>query len=213
MRDIYSIPHDQADEVLLWQDNRALIYLRTHPITQNKALLFNFDISRSNGMKQPALAVLMLRFCEQLRKEKIAPETRITETAEPLHVTHHTEKDAPPLIKQTFTIAGENIKTQEISSSNLTALETPGFFTVSQGDETLLRSATYFADTREADFAECTTVESPASTMATAVDRHTRDDHLWRVWACLILVAVLGAWWFTKSGTQLAVTEATAQSS
>ena len=65
----------------------------------------------------------------------------------------------------------------------------------------LLSSATYFADTREADFSECATEEIPASNLATAVDRHTRDDHLWRIWACLVLVALLLAWHFTRTGT------------
>jgi len=209
VRESYSIPHSERDDVLLWQGNRALIYLSTHPSTRKKALIFNFDIVRSNGMKQPALAVLMLRFCEQLRKEKVAPETRITETAEPLQLTRHTGKDAPSLVQNIFSLDGESIEAKEITtgSNNLTAPETPGFFTLSQGDEALLTSATYFADTREADFSKCATEEIPASTMATAVDRHTRDDHLWRVWACLILVAVLGAWWFTKSKIQVTTTD------
>lgn len=212
VRNSISIPHDRDDVVLLWQGTRALIYLRTHATSRNKALIFNFDISRSNGMKQPAIAVLMLRFCEQLRTEKIAPETRITETSEPLTITRHTGENAPPLVASSTDIHGELLETKQLTSvtSGLTAPEMPGFFTISQGDEPLLTSATYFADTREADFSKCATGEMPASTMASAVDRHTRDDHLWRVWACLALVAVMGAWWFTKSATRvttLATTE------
>ncbi|BDS06399.1 hypothetical protein NT6N_14390 [Oceaniferula spumae] len=213
VRNSISIPHDQADEVLLWQGNRALIYLRTHEITGRKALIFNFDIRRSNGMKQPSVAVLMLRFCEQLRQEKIAPETRITETSEPLDLTRRTGKDTPPLVKNIYDLNGEILETKSLDSraSGLTAPETPGFFTLSQGDEVLLTSATYFADTREADFSQCASDEVPATALATAVDRHTRDDHLWRVWACLILLAVLAAWYFTKSGTQVTTTTSDSQ--
>jgi len=198
VRNSISLPHDQADEVLLWQGNRALIYLRTHPTTGNKALIFNFDIRRSNGMKQPALAVLMLRFCEQLRSEKIAPETRITETSEPLVLTRDTSENAKPLVYSNLLLNGQEIDSKLLTSRSMAAPETPGFFTITQEDKALLTSATYFADTREADFSQCSTAEIPASAMATAVDRHTRDDHLWRIWACLVLAAALGAWHFTS---------------
>lgn len=199
-----SLPHDAADDVLLWQGNRALVFLRTHPSSGRRALVFNFDIQKSNALKQPAAAVLLLRFCEQLRNEKIAPETRITETGEPLKLTRHRGEKAPPLTIETLALDGEVLKTEQrpAATSLLSAPDTPGFFTISQGDETLFTSATYFADTREADFSNCAMDDLPASSLATAVDRHTRDDHLWRVWTCLILAAVLGAWFFTKSATK-----------
>ncbi len=201
VRESISIPHDKADDVLLWQGNRALIYLRRHPASGNKALVFNFDIQKSNALKQPAAAVLLLRFCEQLRNEKIAPETRITETGEPLELTRHRGEKAAALTISTLGLDGTTLKTEQrpANTSALSAPDTPGFFTISQGDETLFTSATYFADTREADFSNCSIDDLPASTMATAVDRHTRDDHLWRVWTCLTLAAVTGAWYFTKT--------------
>ena len=202
-----SLPHNAADDILLWQGNRALIYLRTHTASGNKALVFNFDIQKSNALKQPAVAVLLLRFCEQLRHEKVAPETRITETGEPLELTRHQGNKAAPLIFNTLGLDGETLESTQFSTNTsiLAAPNTPGFFTIQQGDETLFTSATYFADTREADFSHCANDDLPASTMATAVDRHTRDDHLWRIWTCLILAAVLGAWFFTKSNSPVPV--------
>ena len=202
VRNNVSIPHDANDEVLLWQGDRALIYLRTHPESGNKALIFNFDIRQSNGMKQPALAVIMLRFCEQLRAEKIAPESRITETSEPLSLTYESNPNAPALVYTNNQLNGEDDSSKEITASGLQAPETPGFFTISQGDLPLLTSATYFADTREADFSQCASDTSPANTTSTAVDRHTRDDHLWRVWVCLILAGTLLAWHYSKSKAQ-----------
>lgn len=195
------LPHNEADDVLLWQGNRPLIYLRTHSGSGKKALVLNFDINQSNALKQPATAVLLLRFCEQLRKEKIAPETRITETSEPLDLTRRTGAQAAPLHFSKIDLAGTTLATEEIAAtiSLLSAPDSPGFFTITQGDDTLLTASTIFADTREADFSNCSTDDLPASTMATAVDRHTRDDHLWRVWVCLALATVLGAWFFTKS--------------
>ena len=199
VRNSISIPHDQADEVLLWQGNRALIYLRSHPNSGHQALIFNFDIRRSNGLKQPALAVLMLRFCEQLRDEKIAAESRITETSEPLELAYETGTDAEPIIYRLLSLDGSVIEEKEMTSKELNAPAIPGFFTITQGPLALLTSATYFADTREANFTECATGEIPASSMASAVDRHTRDDHLWRIWTFFIIATALGIWFFTKS--------------
>ncbi len=197
-RNNLSLPHQSSDVVLLWQGHRALIYLRTHPQTRNQALIFNFDIHQSNALKQPATAILLLRFCDQLRKEKIAPESRITETSEPIELSYHQEKTNPPLIFQTIQLDGTVIETST-DPAPFKAPDEPTFFTISQGDETLFTSAAYFADTREANFSHCGTDDLPATALATATDRHSRDDHLWRLWACLILATLLGAWHFTKS--------------
>lgn len=203
VRQSITLPHTTSDDVLLWQGNRALIYLREHPQTGNKALVFNFDIRKSNALKQPAAAVLLLRFCEQLRDEKIAPETRITETSEPLELTRTRGEKAPPLVMETLKLDGSALTSKELpaSTSSLRAPDTPGFFTITQGEQTLFTSATYFADTREADFSNCAEDAVPATTASTAIDRHTRDDHLWRIWACLTLAAITGAWGFSRSRT------------
>lgn len=201
VRTSISLPHNKTDDILLWQGNRPLIYLRTHPATNNKALIFNFDINKSNTLQQPAVAILLLRFCEQLRSEKISPETRVTETSEPLTLTRHTGKNAAPLTYTIITLDGKASETSTLpnKTTSLAAPETPGFLTITQGAQTLLTSASYFADTREADLSNCSTDNLPASTPASAIDHHTRDDHLWRIWSCLILSAILAAWFFTKS--------------
>lgn len=200
VRNTISIPHDAADDVLLWQGSRPLIYLRTHPTSGNMALFLNFDIQQSNALKQPATAVLLLRFCEQLRENKRAPESRITEISEPLKLTRDTGENAAPLSFTSSALDGSVIESSTLPANahHLFAPKTPGFFTIKQGDETLLTSATYFADTREADFSHCATDHRPASSSATAIDRHTRDDHLWRIWLGMVLAAALGTWVFSK---------------
>ena len=203
VRATLALPHTESDDILIWQGNRPLIFLRHHPTSGNKALILNFDINQSNALKQPAMAVLLLRFCEQLRIEKIAPEIRITETSQPLELTRRKGDTAQALIYTSIDLQGKELNTGKIdpSVSSLSAPDEPGFFTISQGNNTLLAASAIFADTREADFSQCASGGQSAATMATAVDRHTRDDHLWRVWACLILAAVFGAWLFTKSGS------------
>ena len=193
-----SLPHSESDTVLLWQGHRALIYLRTHPTTKNQALIFNFDILQSNALKQPATAVLLLRFCDHLRKQKIAPESRITETSQPIDLSYQQDEQSPPLVFEKFNLNGSAIKSFQ-ATPPLKAPNEPSFFTISQGDKTLFTSAAYFADTREADFSNCDSDEQFATTLATATDRHSRDDHLWRLWACLVLATLLAAWHFTKS--------------
>lgn len=196
------LPHTAADDILLWQGSRPLIYLRHNPTSGKHALILNFDINKSNALKHPATAVLLLRYCEQLRKEKIAPETRVTETSEPLTLTSHRGKNSPHLTFTTTDITGKPTSSRQLpptTTSHLTAPATPGFYTITQGTTPLLTASAVFADTREADLSACATDTQPAATTATATDRHTRDDHLWRLWTCLVLLAALAAWRYTKT--------------
>lgn len=197
-RDTLSIGHQPADEVLLWQGKRAMIFLRTHPQSGKHALMFNFDIDQSNALKQPSTAVLLLRFCEMLRQNKMAPDSRMTETSEPIQLSHDLTQTADPLLFQSWQLDGSLRQQKEITPP-IQAPKKPGFFTISQAEAPLLNSACYFADTREANFSDCTSAHQPASERASAIDRHTSEDHLWRLWALLSLLAVIGAWHYTAS--------------
>ncbi|NWK57271.1 BatA domain-containing protein [Verrucomicrobiaceae bacterium N1E253] len=197
-RNSLTLPHQTSDEVLLWQGSRPLIYLRTHPQSGKKALFFNFDIQQSNALKQESIAVLLLRFCEQLRKEKIAPESRMSETGEPLELSYHTPLSSHPLRYEQLNLDGSVLHSNEVRPP-LQAPDEPGFFHILQAEKPLLSSATYFADTREADFSACGSDRQWASNSASAIDRHTRDDHYWRLWAVIALLCILGAWFYTHN--------------
>lgn len=201
IRDNISLPYSEADTILLWQGERPLIILRQDPVEKHKALIFNFDISQSNALKQPSTAVLLLRFCEQLRHDKIALETRITETDEPLQIAHNKEANSPLLTIRSHSLSGETLDTTTVQryGSDITAPSQPGFFSITQGETTLFTSATYFADTREADFSLCQSDQIYAATAASAEDRHTREDHYWRIWGFLILAILTVSWWFTST--------------
>lgn len=198
VRDSLSLPYTDADTVLLWQGERPLILLRYHPEEKYQALIFNFDISRSNALKQPATAILLLRFCNQIRHHKVAPETRITETDEPLQLAYHQTENSPPLVIRTLNLIGKTLdqKTLNQYRSGIFAPSQPHFFSIHQGEITLFTSACYFADTREADFSLCQTDSLYSATSPQASDRHTREDHYWRIWVCLILAILTASWWF-----------------
>ncbi len=72
------IPAQAGDEGLLWQGTRPLIFLRGGGA--NRSLLINFDVRQSNADRLPAFVVLLNRFLESVRSEKVAFERLNVET-------------------------------------------------------------------------------------------------------------------------------------
>ncbi len=187
-RETIQLERKSTDTVLLWQDKRPLIFLREANGIQQ--LLFNFDPSLSNAEKQPAFIVLLHRFAETLRSAKIAPVSENLETGQPLTIT--TKPNIPLTITATDP-SGNPLATPTTQS----AIRTPGFHTIQQGDLTLLTAAVHFGDPREADFSACASSELQETPNTAAIERHTRPDPLWRIWLLLLLGALLVSWKFT----------------
>lgn len=203
IRGVPSIPHTENDQVLLWQGTRALIFLR--PLAQDKqCLIFNFDITLSNIDKSESSVVLLYRFLNGIRDAKPTHEQSITETAQPLNITTLSITPENPLTLEIHPLATLPKSKQKIITRTykgpvaLKAPDQPSYFYISQGETKILSAANYFADTREADFSECDTDYLPASTTASAVFNHTRDDPYWRYWVLLILAALAAAWHYTN---------------
>ena len=201
IKDVPALSHTETDQVLLWQGKRPLIILR--PLANKKqALLFNFAIDHSNVMKTEAMVVLLLRYIENIRDQKMSHQQLITETSQPLKLI------TPKVTKQSAlsieSIAISHDKQNEkstvtyVSNRKLYSPNHPCFFTIKHAGKPLLTAANYFADTREADFSQCAEAYVPASTNASAVDRHTKEDHLWRYWVGLALLAVLLSWHYVR---------------
>jgi hypothetical protein len=190
VRETAEIERRQTDTVILWQDKRALIFLRESNGTQQ--LLFNFDPGLSNAEKQPAFIVLLHRFAESIRSAKIAPLAANLETGEPLNL-----RAAPgiPLSIRATDPAGKTIGHADIQAAN--AL--PGFLTIDQNEQTLLTAAVHFGDPREADFSACATSTPEETRNAAAIERHTRPDPLWRIWILVLLVALMISWKYTAA--------------
>ncbi len=189
---------DPADHILLRQGTRPLIVLREIPAAPDappaRQLIFNFDLPHSNALKLPALAVLIHRFCEEIRDTKPATQHSILETGQPIRLAarpmgteitiHSSPLDAPPT-KSTLPPSAR---------LDLEAPRNPGILLVRQNPLTLLDAAVHFGDTREADFSRCAPADSLADASRSSTIRHTREDHWWRAWFLALLLALIVSW-------------------
>ncbi len=189
VRETLELPRLPEDRILLWQEQRPLIFLRNQ---EGKQLLcFNFDLRLSNAPQQPAFIILLHRFAESLREAKIAPSALNIETGQPVRVA---SEPGIPLQVSATDPAGKPVDLPRPDR----APSQPGFLTLSQQNEPLLTAAVHFADTREADLSACAPAPlEPVPTQA-SLQLHTTPDPLSRLWLLLILAALLAAWYFTE---------------
>ncbi|MFD2258081.1 BatA domain-containing protein [Luteolibacter algae] len=194
VRETLELPRLPSDRVLLWQEKRPLIFLRENAGRQ--ILCFNFDLRLSNAVQQPAFIVLLHRFAEGIRAKKIAPEHLNLETGQRLNLA--TIKAAPVEINAT------DLKGRELGPPGENrAPPVPGFLTISQNGDPLLKAAVHFADTREADLTSCAPGEISEITTAASLELHTGPDPFKRLWLLLLLPVLCTAWFFTSRKTSL----------
>jgi hypothetical protein len=186
------IPREPNDKVLLWQGERPLISLRTTK-AEARQLFCHFDLLTSNARKLPALAVLLHRYLENVRREKVAPEAANFDLRQRLTVAHRRQPGAAPLQY----LRGDEVTTVPLAQAHLLrAPAKPQFFDVRQGEEVLLTGAAHFADIREADLTKATSFDELDHLAAEQVAvTHEADDY-WRLWLLLLLGALLASWWF-----------------
>jgi Aerotolerance regulator N-terminal len=191
------VPRDVKDRVLLWQGERPLISLRRTELGAQQ-LFCHFDLISSNARKLPALAVLLHRFLQQMRQEKVAPETENYDLRQRLSVAHHQGEKAAPLTLVTQTPAAR-IEVPLAQAHLLRAPAQPGFFQVEQAGEVLLRGSAHFADTREADLKAGKAFQDLASLKTEQSDAVMESDPRWRLWLLILLAALLGSWWWGRA--------------
>jgi hypothetical protein len=188
VRETLQLPRKPSDRVLLWQEKRPLIFLRENG--DDLILCFNFDLRLSNATQQPAFIVLLHRFAETIRSEKIAYQALNLETSQPIRIA-----TAPGLTL--------NVTASDVSGKNMSAPPSgrapsiPGFLTIIQGETPLLQAAIHFADTREADLSACAPTETEPLTNIATLELHTTPDPFARIWVLVLLAALLIAWHFT----------------
>lgn len=191
VRESKGMPRQSQDRVLLWQGERPLIVLRMMP-AGGRQLICQFDLETSNARKLPAFAVLLHRFLEDLREDKLAPEAANFDVRQHLTVAHRQDAEAGPL----------KLGEQEIPLAQarlLRAPARPGHFTVRQGETLLLTGAAHFADTREADLTEAKPFNELEQVKAVQIESLHEADPNWRVWLVVLVLLLLGSWWFTNS--------------
>lgn len=205
VRETIQLQRRPSDTVLLWQGSRPLILLRESEATADapasRLLGFNFDLRLSNAATQPAFIVMLHRFAEQIRAAKVAPAAELLETGQPVVLAANDAADAPPLRVESIDLDGKVLATTTLPAAARVRVEAPldpGFLQVRQGDAVLLDAGVHFADTREADFSACAPADTLGEGSAAAVERHTEEDHWWRVWFLLLLLALLISWHFTR---------------
>ncbi|MGC1480612.1 MAG: VWA domain-containing protein [Chthoniobacterales bacterium] len=160
VRDSFTVPPREGDEPLLWIADRPLVFLR------DQALVINFDIRHSNAERLPAFVILLNRYAESLRQQRLAFHRENFELSQPLAV----DSDS------------------RISPSR------PAFFQIAPDDIPLLDGASHFADPREADFADAATSSTISETQTALLTRNTEQDLLTPVWLLLLGAVTIGTW-------------------
>lgn len=197
VRETLELERLPGDTVLLWQDQRPLIFLREKD--HQRQLCFNFDPRLSNALQQSAFIVLLHRFAERLRDAKIAPFTAMLETGQPVSVTAAPNEALQ--ILQTD-LEGQSLSNATLLPSSQTSFRIPpndlraepGYLTIRQNERELLHAAIHFADAREADLTGCASEERIDFQAVTDTRRHTEADPYWRFAVLGMLVALLIAW-------------------
>ncbi|MCB1097404.1 MAG: BatA domain-containing protein [Verrucomicrobiae bacterium] len=195
-RESIQIPARASDDVILWQGDRPLIFVRR--LTNNGSqLCFNFDLRKSNAQRLPAFAVLLHRFLATVRDSKIASEARNFEVGQAIQLTRDRQPDAPSLITRVASGSESEIPSN-LPGTILRAPSQAGFFEIFQGEQRLLNGATHFADTREADFRAAGSASTLDSARAAIVKTHSQTDGNWRLWVLLLLAVLLISWHYAR---------------
>ncbi len=202
VRETIQLERRSSDTVLLWQGQRPLIFLRDIEAAADtpaaQQLCFNFDLRLSNAATQPAFIVMFHRFAAALREAKVAAAAENLETGQPFELA--ARSGAGPLTLESRDLAGKTARRElpAAARSRIEAPRDPGYLRILQGGDELLEAAVHFADTREADFSACEPADTLGGARGATIDRHTEEDHWWRLWFLLLITALIIAWHFTR---------------
>ena len=173
-----------ADVPLLWKGDAILAFQRKtlnadgKPVRQ---LFLNWDVSRSNARRQPSMLVMLQRLIDSRRETLEGERTGNYETGESIPL--------PP---------GQGVRECVMNGKPERFLNhapaTPGFFEVTQGGKPLVHGACYFADSREANLANCESADTTEARRVETLLRETEADPLTSVWVLMVLGCLLGAW-------------------
>ncbi len=180
------ITQKENDDVLLWQGERPLIFLRRVP--GGRQMVINFDPMMSNLAKLPAFVVLVNRFLEEERARKIAPEQLNVDTLQPVRLTAKPGEKLELIASLDEEATGETIRPDFSAPSN------PGFFQVRQKDGSLLTAAAQFNDGREADLSAAASADTIADGTRQLALRNSENDPFRHLWIAGVLGLVLWNW-------------------
>ena len=142
--------------------------------------------------------VLLHRFLQQVRHEKVALEVANFDLRQRLVVAHAHGEKAAPLTLITHT-PPRTVEVPIAQAHLLRAPAQPCFFEVLQADSLLLRGAAHFADAREADLSTAKLFQDLATLKTTQTETIMESDPNWRLWLLALFAAMLGSWWWSRS--------------
>ena len=181
---------DQSDDILLWQGTRPLIW--TTERTNKRSLMINFDIEHSNAVRLPAFVLLIHRFAEQVRINKIVGERVNVELNQALLIK--TDRPYEPFKLTRSGMNKQPSETSSVQAGGLSAPSEPGFFSISQGDRPYVEGAAHFADIREADFREASSFSQLKFVVNDLSSVNSERDFLIPLWVILLSVVLLFSW-------------------
>ena len=176
--------------MLLWQDNKELAWLEG--AEGARQLVLNFDAGRSNADRLPAFVVLLHRFADAVRGRLRQPSAENVETQQRIDVGAGWAQGGEELGVET------DGATTTTAAGVLRAPDEPGFFTVRQGGEDVLRGAARFGDVRESDFRAAETFSVEGDSAAAAMRAASLPDRWRLLWILLAGGGLVGAWWSVR---------------
>jgi hypothetical protein len=177
-----ALAREPADVPLVWQGREPLVFLRTGGAARQ--LFLNFDFVNSNADRLPATVLLLGRFLGSVQDAKSAPFAENFETNQSL----------PLAFSAGLKIESETPMPAVRVGASLRAPTLPGFFSVLQGETTMLDAAAHFGDPREADFRTALTTATAMDRAATVQRENTVGDRFAPLWLVAIGAALAGSW-------------------
>ncbi len=186
----------ETDEGLLWQDDKALVWLRPGA-EGRRQLVLNLDWAAGNAARLPATVLLLRRYIEAAR-EALPGAYAANFDANGLVAIAEVERAKEPTAEWSVEIEGGERRVAP--REELAVLRAPaeaGFFTVRRGVDVLVRGSAHFADARQADFRGASNFrrDPPSGEREAAMRRNTQGDPLAQAWLALAGAALLGSWW------------------
>ncbi|MDX2227593.1 MAG: BatA domain-containing protein [Verrucomicrobiae bacterium] len=200
-----SLARNAADSVLLWQGDRPMIFLREEQ-TGHKKLLINFPLTHSNAPRLASFILLLNRFAEMIRLEKVGVESANTELSQLTPLAFAAEGGPARIVSSGH--PAPPVETLDIhplpipGTTNLPlsvvlptrAPSQPVFYSVAQGGTNRLTAAAHFADVPEADFRRNGPMDTVRGKIPALETRNSREDFLTPLWLALLGTLMLGSW-------------------
>ena len=197
VRSDFPYKHKESDTVLLWLDGKPLIFLRR--TVGLKRLYINFALTDSNAARLPSFVLLIHRF--------IAEARNALTTVEQLNFGLGERVNLPPAMfsKLELTIneiqGGLNSSSISGSPSFIRAPEVPSYFNLLNEGKELLKAASYFSDSREADLRNANSLKfSPGKIQQLKIENSV-GDNLQPLWIILLCFSMLAAWYYSSKSS------------